>query len=208
MARRGGAVHVATTRRRYKGRVYESHLLRRTYRDAGKVKHETLGNLSHLPDHLIEVVRRGLRGEVFVPADGALECVRSLPHGHVAAVVGLMRNLKLDRVLASRACAERDRVLAMVAARILHPSSKLCLARCLASQTATSTLGAVLGVEDVTEDDLYAALDWLQPRQSRIERKLAKRHLENGSLILYDVDVHVLRGPSVPLGPSRIQPRR
>ena len=199
MARRGGAVHVATTRRRYKGRVYESHLLRRTYRDAGKVKHETLGNLSHLPDHLIEVVRRGLRGEVFVPADGALECVRSLPHGHVAAVVGLMRNLKLDRVLASRACAERDRVLAMVAARILHPSSKLCLARCLASQTATSTLGAVLGVEDVTEDDLYAALDWLQPRQSRIERKLAKRHLENGSLILYDVTSTYFEGRACPL---------
>ena len=199
MARRGGAVHVATTKSRQKGKVYTSHLLRRSYRDGDQVKHETLGNLSHLPDALIEVVRLGLKGQAFVPADQALECIRSLPHGHVAAVVGVMRSLGVDQLLASRSSPERSRVLAMVAARLLDPRSKLALARSLAPDTATSTLGSVLQVEGCSEDDLYEALDWLHVRQKRIENKLAKRHLSAGSLILYDITSTYFEGRHCPL---------
>lgn len=199
MARRGGAVHVATTERQYKGRTYRSHLLRRTYRQDGKVKHETLGNLSHLPAHLVEIVRRGLQGQDFVPASEALECVRTQAHGHVAAVVGLMEKLGLPTLLASRPAPERARVLAMIASRILEPTSKLALSRALASATATSTLGAVLGVEDCTEDELYGALDWLHARQSRIENKLAKKHLRNGCIVLYDITSTYFEGRTCPL---------
>ena len=99
MANRGGSVHVATTRRKYKGRVYESHLLRRSYREDGKVKHETLGNLSHLPPNAIEAVRRSLRGEELVSVDDAFECVRSLPHGHVAAVLATASSKKVEQTL-------------------------------------------------------------------------------------------------------------
>jgi transposase len=199
MARRDGAVHVATTIRRVGDRRYETHLLRRTYRDGDRVKHQTLGNISHLPADLIEVVRRGLRGEVFIPAVQALECVRSLPHGHVLAVVGEMHKLGLPSLLASRASPERARVLAMVAARILDPSSKLALSRTLASETASSTLASVLGVQDTTEDELYEALDWLHAHQSRIETKLARRHLEDGSLVLYDLTSTYFEGRTCPL---------
>lgn len=199
MASRIGAVHVATTKRRVGDKLYETHLLRRTYREGGRVKHQTLGNISHLPASLREIIRRGLKGEVFVPAGDALECVRSLPHGHVAAIVGLMRKLDLPRLLASRATPECARVLAMVAARILDPCSKLALSRALGVSTATSTLASVLEVEDVTEDELYQALDWLHARQHRIENKLAKRHLKDGSLLLYDLTSTYFEGRTCPL---------
>ncbi len=108
MPRRGGSVHVVTTRRRYKGRVYSTHLLRRSYREDGKVKNETLGNLAHLPDSVIELIRRALRGETLLPADELFEISRSRPHGHVVAVLGTLKKLGLDRVLASRRSPERD----------------------------------------------------------------------------------------------------
>src|SRR5271157_5388545 len=110
MPSRNGPVHVATTRRKYKGKVYETHLLRRTYREQGKVKHETVGNISHLPSEIIDIVRMALKGEVFSGVQQDLEIMRSLPHGHVAAVLGMIRKLKLDTVISPEACSQRDLV--------------------------------------------------------------------------------------------------
>jgi hypothetical protein len=185
MPTRNGAVHVATTKRIYKGKVYQSQLLRRSYRQDGKVKHQTLGNLSHLPPDLIETIRRRLRGEA--PEVGTWHIVRSLPHGHVAAIVGTIERLGLERSLASRASHQRTVVLAMIVARLIAPASKLATARGLKVETATTSLALELGLGEVTEDDLYGALDWLAARQRRIETKLAKRHLADGTLVLYDV---------------------
>ena len=199
MARREGAVHVATTRRKHGEKVYETHLLRRTYREGGSVKHETLGNISHLPPNVIEMIRLALKGEAFLPASSSLEIVRSLPHGHVACVLGTMRKLGLEGTIASRPSRERDLVAAMVAGRIIDPSSKLACARALDPETATSSLGEVLGVSGASEDDLYRAMDWLCARQARIEAKLAARHLAHGSLVLYDVSSSYYTGSSCPL---------
>ena len=209
MSARGGAVHVATTRRRYKDRVYETHLLRRTYREHGTVKHETLGNLSHLPPAALDAVRRVLTGEALVSAADPFECVRSLPHGHVVAVLGTLRRLGLDTLLAARRRRERDLVIAMIVARILNPSSKLATARAVAAETAQTSLGGLLNVEDADEDELYAAMDWLLPRQARIETALARRHLDN-TLVLYDVTASYFEGRTCPLarrGYSRDQRR-
>jgi transposase len=198
MPSRNGAVHVATTRRKYKDRVYETHLLRRNYREDGKVKHETLGNISHLPGHVVDLVRRSLKGETFVSAEGHFECVRSLPHGHVAAVLGTMRNLGLDKLISAKPCRERDLVAAMIVDRILDPGSKLAASRALAASTAQNTLGEVLSVTDASEDELYAAMDWLLLRQAQIEDGLARRHLDN-ALVLYDVTSSYFEGVTCPL---------
>jgi transposase len=188
MSRRSGAVHVATTKRVYKGRVYETHLLRRTYRDGGKVKHQTLGNLSHLPGDLIEMIRSRLRGQNTAESR-PWEILRTFPHGHVAAVLGTLKKLGLETILSSRLSRERSLVIAMIVARIIQPASKLATARALQEETATSSLGLELGLgqERIDEQELYAALDWLIQRQSRIENKLARQHLSEGTLILYDV---------------------
>jgi len=185
MPSRNGPVHVATTRRTYKGKVYQTHLLRRTYREGGKVKHQTLGNLSHLPADLIDTIRRRLQGEPGPPSSWSI--VRTFPHGHVAAVLGTLRNLDLERLLGTRHCRERDVVVAMMVARILSPASKLATARRLREETASSSLALELGLEEVADKELYEALDWLLARQRRIENKLAKRHLHDGTLVLYDV---------------------
>jgi len=198
MSARGGAVHVATTRRRYKNRVYETHLLRRTYREHGQVKHETLGNLSHLPPAALDAVRRVLKGEALVATQDRFECVRSLPHGHVVAVLGTLRRLGLDTLLSARRRRERDLVMAMIVARILTPGSKLATARAVAAETAQTSLGELLHVEDADEDQLYAAMDWLLPRQARIETVLASRHLDN-TLVLYDVTSSYFEGRTCPL---------
>ncbi len=194
MARRGTAVHVVTTTRRYKGRTYKNHLLRRSYREGDKVKNETVGNLSHLPEEIIELIRRALRGESFVSADEAFQIVRSRPHGHVAAVLGTLTKLGLDRLIAAQRSAERDRCVAMIAGRVLAPGSKLATARRLSADSATSTLGEQLRLGEVEADELYAAMDWLLVRQPKIERALAKRHLSNGTLVLYDVSSSYLEG--------------
>src|SRR5437773_1564112 len=125
MPMRNGSMHVATTRRHYKGKTYETHLLRRTYREGAKVKHQTLGNLSHLPAPIIDLIRRSLAGETFVPPEAAFEIVRSRPHGHVAAILGMWRGLKLDALIDDAPSRQRDLVAAMVVERILEPRSKL-----------------------------------------------------------------------------------
>ena len=188
MSRRSGPVHVATTSRVYKDRVYQTHLLRRTYREGGKVKHQTLGNLSHLPPDLIEVIRRRLSGDS--PSDSKpWEIVRTYPHGHVLASLGTLTRTGLESILASRPSRERSLVIAMIVARILQPASKLATARALQEETATTSLGLELGLgqERIAERELYTALDWLLQRQTRIENKLAQKHLLEGMLILYDV---------------------
>ncbi|MGA8095065.1 MAG: IS1634 family transposase [Steroidobacteraceae bacterium] len=196
MSQRGGAVHVVTTRRRYKGRVYATHLLRRSFRDGQKVKNETLGNLSHLPEPLIEVIRRALRGETFVPVGERLQIVRSKPHGQVQAVRAAMQRLNFESLIASRASPERDRVCAMVAARVLAPHTKLATTR----WWHTSTVAEEFGVEKADENELYAAMDWLLEHQGLIERKLAARHLKEGALALYDLSSSYFEGTHCPLG--------
>src|SRR6266511_4089418 len=195
MARRSGAVHVGTTRRHYKGKVYETTLLRRSYREGGKVKHETLGNLSHLPAHVIELVRRGLAGETLVAAEEALRVERSLPHGHVAAVLGTAHRLGLERMLGRERSRERDLCLALVCQRLLRPGSKLSATR----QFALTTLGEELAVADAGEAELLGAMDWLLARQARIEQALARRYLSEGGFVLYDLSSSYLEGRKCPL---------
>ncbi len=169
-------------------------LLREGWREGGKVRKRTLANLSKWPAEKIETLRRLLKNEPLVGRDEAFDIVRSLPHGHVAAVVGFMRKRGVDRVVAPGPSLERERVLAMIAARILDPTSKLATARGWASETARDTLGATLGVADSDENDLYAALDWLLERQDGIERRLAKRHLSEGAIVLYDLTSVYMEG--------------
>src|SRR5688500_18637969 len=195
MARRGGAVHVVTTRRQYKDRVYETHLLRRTCREGGRVRNETVGNLSHLPPETIELVRRSLRGERFLSVDESFAVGQSLPHGHVEAVLQMSRRLELARLLDRQPSRERSLCLAMLVERVLQPASKLATARGLSD----STLASQLGLEGADEDDLYAALDWLAERQPRIERRLARRHLRPGEHALYDVSSSYFEGRCCPL---------
>jgi hypothetical protein len=192
-------MHVAKIERRTRGRVYRSYLLRRTYREDGRVKHETLGNLSHLPEPTIELIRRALRGETLVAPDDAFDIVRTRPHGHVAAVLGTLRRLDLERLLARTRSRERDLVVAMIVARVLDPRSKLATARGLDAASADSSLGEAVGVAAAEADALYAAMDWLLPRQGRIEQALAKRHLTEGTLVLYDVTSVYFEGRSCPL---------
>jgi hypothetical protein len=174
-------------------------LLRESFRDHGKVKNRTLANISHWPPAQVEALRQVLKGQsnVGLPLAEAFEVVRSLPHGHVAAVLGTLRRLKLDQLLPPG--PQRTRVLALIVQRVLEPGSKLATARALRSETAHSTLGAELEVGTVDEDDLYAALDWLLPQQPQIEAALARRHLGEGSLVLYDVSSTYFEGHCCPL---------
>jgi hypothetical protein len=181
-------------------------LLRRSYREGGKVKNETVGNISHLPDELIEVIRAGLRGEPVGALQDAFSIERSLPAGHVMAALAMARRLELGRLLDRQPSRERDLVLAMICQRALAPCSKLATVRALSQ----STLACELEVEDADEDDLYAALDWLHDRQERIEDRLARRHLSDGELVLYDVSSSYFEGRSCELarlGYSRDQKR-
>jgi hypothetical protein len=190
-----GAIHVVTNRRQGKGREYVSHLLRRSYREDGKVKNETVGNISHLPEGLVELVRAGLRGEpVGLLAEGfAIE--RSLPAGHVLAALAMARRLGLARLLDRQPSRERDLVLAMICQRVIAPASKLATARAL----SLSTLADELAVAGADEDQLYGALDWLLARQQKIEDRLARRHLGEGELVLYDVSSSYFEGRHCPL---------
>ena len=176
-------MHVATTTRRYRDKTYRTHLLRRTFREGGKVKHETLGNISHLPDPIIELIRRALKGETLVNPDSAFDCVRSLPHGHVAAVLGSVKQLGLPTLIARQATRLRDLVVALVVARVIDARSTLATARALAPESAVSTLGEVLGLGDVDQHELHAAMDWLVERQAGIEQRLARRHLQEHTLV-------------------------
>ena len=201
-----GALHVVTNRRQGKGREYVTHLLRRSYREGGKVRNETVGNISHLPEELVEVVRAGLRGEPVGLLSDAFEIERSLPAGHVMAALGMARRLELARLVDREPCRERDLVVAMICQRAIAPASKLATVRAFSQ----STLADELGVADADEDDLYAAMDWLIERQERIEDRLARRHLKDGELVLYDVSSSYFEGRSCELarlGYSREQKR-
>jgi transposase len=199
MPSRTGPVHVATTRRKYKGKVYETHLLRRTFREGGKVKHETVGNISHLPLDVIDMVRRALKGEIFSGVQEDFEIERSLPHGHVAAVLGTIRKLGLEGIISQNRCRELDLVLGMIVSRILAPCSKLATARGLGAETLSTSLAEVLGISCAEVSDLYGAMDWLIARQAEIESALAARHLHDGSLVLYDVTSVYMEGRKSPL---------
>ena len=195
MPARTGTAHVVTTTRKYKDQIYRTHLLRRSYREGGTVKNETLGNLSHLPDELIEIIRRSLQGETFVPLAQAFEITGSRGHGHVQAVSLAMQRLGFASLIASKASPERDLVTAMVASRILAPSTKLATTR----WWHTTTLAEDFGVAQASEDDLYAAMDWLLARQGSIEKKLATRHLRDDGLVLYDLSSSYFEGHCCPL---------
>jgi transposase len=195
MARKHRAVHVAKVTNTIKGVTYTSYYLRRTFRQDGKVKHETLGNLSDLPVHVIDLINRSLKGETFVPAADAFHITRSLPHGHVEAVRKMIRKLGLEDLVASEPSRRRDLVIAMIAERLLFPSSKLANTR----HWHDTTLAEELDVADATEDQLYDAMDWLLARQEAIEKKLARRHLTDGAMVLYDVTSSYYEGKTCPL---------
>jgi hypothetical protein len=195
MARRAGAVHVVTTRRHYKGKEYVAHLLRHSYREDGKVKNQTVANLTHLPNHVIDLIRQSLRGQRFVEVGDTFDIVSSPQHGNVQAVLTAMRALDIAGLIASRPSRERDLVMAMVAARVLNPQSKLATTRWWHG----TTLPRELGVADASEDDLYEAMDWLLERQPLIEKKLAARHLHDGGMVLYDLSSSYFEGTKCPL---------
>ena len=174
-------------------------LLRESYRQGGKVKSRTLANLTSWPAEQVRTLRRVLAGETLAGPGDVFKIERSLPHGHVAAVLGALRKLELDRFLAVKECRARSLAVAMIVARIIDPRSKLATARGLGVETAFSTLGPLLGVESADEDELYEAMDWLLARQSRIEKKLAERHLCEGSLVLYDATSTYFEGRTCPL---------
>jgi hypothetical protein len=177
-------------------------LLRESYREAGKVKNRTLANLSSWPEAKVDALARVLKGQP-VPAaavEGTFEISRSLPHGHVAAVLGTARALSLEELIDPVPSRQRDLVTAMAVAQVIAPDSKLAIARGLREETAASSLGQVMDVAACDEDDLYAAMDWLAARQDRIEDALAARHLAGGTLVLYDVSSAAFEGRTCPLG--------
>ncbi|MFL5254204.1 MAG: IS1634 family transposase [Rhodopila sp.] len=175
-------------------------LLRESYRQGGKVRKRTLCNLSEWSPAHVEGLRGVLKGGTVIPAEhDAITVTRSLPHGHVAAALGTARKIGLDRILGPDGNRYRDLVLALLIGRILDPVSKLAAARTLSPATASSSLGEALGLGAVDDDELYAALDWLLARQSAIETALARRHLQNGTLVLYDVSSSYLEGRCCPL---------
>jgi hypothetical protein len=175
-------------------------LLRESYREGGKVKNRTLANLSSWPEAKVEALSRALKGLPPAALDGMVEVSRSLPHGHVAAVLGTIRELGLEELIDPVPSRQRDLVAAMITAAVIDGSSKLATARGLRVQTAASSLGEVLGLQACDEDDLYAAMDWLLPRQQAIEDALAARHLREGTLVLYDVSSAAFEGRTCPLG--------
>jgi len=178
-----------------------AYLLREGWREDGKVKTRTLANLSHWPLAKIEALRRVLADEAPGTDGRGVQMLRSLPHGHVAAVLGTARRIGLDRLLASGEGASRlaSLALALVVARIIEPGSKLATARQLDAATASSSLGATLDLDAVIEKELYATLDWLLKRQPRIEKALAKRHLKDSTLVLYDLTSTWFEGRTCPL---------
>src|SRR5580693_2992051 len=170
-------------------------LLRESYREAGKTKNRTLANLSGWPAERIEQLRAVLRGDKLLPAAEAVEIVRALPHGHVLAALGTARRIALDAVLPRRAPQRRrDLALAVIVARLLEPAAKLATARMLDATTASHSLGEMLGLGRVAAKEVYAALDWLGREQPFIEARLARRHLKDGALLLYDVTSTYLEG--------------
>ena len=175
-------------------------LLRESYREGGKVKKRTIANLSKLPMEVVDQLRILLRGGHAVESfEQSIEVLRSLPHGHVAAVLGTLIKTGLDHIISSEKSRELSLILAMIVARIIEPQSKLATARGLDPETASSSLGEVLGLGRVTENDLYIAMDWLSGEQERIENTLAAKHLQGGALVLYDITSTYFEGRTCPL---------
>jgi hypothetical protein len=206
MMEQPAAMHVARIRSSHTSkdgqrREYESRLLRRTWRDGNKVRHETLANLSKMPDSVVEAVEAALKGELLVPAGEApaVTVARSVPHGHVAAAWAMARKLGLP-ALPGPAGRHRDLTLALVISRVAHPGSKLSTI----AWWGDVTLGADLRIGDTTTDEAYAAMDWLAARQELIETKLARRHLARGAnprrMALFDLSSSWLEGTHCPLG--------
>jgi len=176
-------------------------LLRESYREHGKVKTRTLANLSRWPEHKVEKLQQALKGlPTTANLSEAFTITRSLPHGHVAAVLGSARRLGVEELIDPTPSRRRDLVTAMLVAQVIAPGSKLAFARGLRTETATSSLGQVLGLSSCDEDDLYAAMDWVLARKETIESSLAARHLTNGTLVLYDVSSAAFEGRTCPLG--------
>jgi Transposase DDE domain len=175
-------------------------LLRESYREGGKVKNRTVANLSSWPEAKVEALSRALKGLPPAGLEGMVEVARSLPHGHVAAVLGTIRGLGLEELIDPEPSRQRDLVSAMAVAQVTGPGSKLAIARGLQEATAASSLGEVLHLGGCDEDDLYGAMDWLAARQDRIEDALAARHLAGGTLVLYDVSSAAFEGRTCPLG--------
>ena len=194
MGKRSSAVHIARVVRKYKDREYVSFLLRRSYREGGKVKHQTLANLSALPAQAIADLRASLAGRRLVDAEEALEVTRSLPHGHVAAVWSMARKLGFPALLGP-ASPQRDLAMALIVARVCRPDSKLATTR----WWQDTTLAVDLGVADASTDQVYAAMDWLGDRQDKLQRRLARRHLEPGGLVYYDLSSSWMEGRCCPL---------
>jgi hypothetical protein len=191
---RSGAVHVTTQRRHYTGkdgreRVYETHLLRRSWREGGKVRNETVANLSKLPAETIELVRRSLAGERFIPASAGAEVARSLPHGHAAAVAAMARTLGFPALLGPPG-PHRDLAYALIISRVIRPASKLSTA----AWWDDVTLGPDLGVAGASTDEVYQAMDWLASRQDDIEKQLAARHLAEGGIAMFDLSSSWVEG--------------
>ncbi len=188
-------MHVAKIERRHGDRVYSYWLVRRSVREGKRVRHETVANVSKLPAAAVEALRRALAGEALVAAGEVFATERSLPHGHVRAVLAMAGRLGLARLLDRRPSRERSLVVAMVCQQVLAPGSKLACTRALGQ----STLAEELALERADADELYAALDWLLERQERIEARLARRHLAEGSHVLYDVSSSYFEGRTCPL---------
>jgi transposase len=195
MASKIRSMHVARIIRTYKGTTYVSYLLRRSFREGTQVKHETLANLSHLPERLIDIIRRSLQGEDFAATSQCFRVLSSRPHGHVEAVLGTIRRLGLEALIAAKPSRPRNLVVAMIAERILFPCSKLATTR----HWRSTTLAEELAVADAKAEELYAAMDWLLKRQAAIETKLAKEHLQERALVLYDVSSSYYEGKTCPL---------
>ncbi len=196
---------MVTTRRRYKDRVYETHLLRRTFREDGKVKNETLANLSHLPKEAIDAVKRVLRGEVLVGAQDSFAITRSLRHGDAAALWQLAQRIGLPALMGP-ACRQRDLALALVCSQVLEPSSKAAYV----TWWEDTTLGVDLGIAGAHTDELYEAMDWLYDRKETIEAALVRKHLGEGALVCYDLSSSWVEGTKNELaafGHSRDQKR-
>src|SRR6266581_4434204 len=194
MPRRGSAVHVTTTSRHYTGkdgqdRLYQTVLLRRSYRQDGKVRNETLANLSHLPAPAIDAIRSVLDGKALIEAGAGVQVTRSLGHGHAAAVHAVARHLGFPAILGP-ACPERDLAYALILSRVIRPASKLATL----AWWDDITLGPDLAVAGASTDDAYAAMDWLRVRQDMIETGLARRHLADGAVALFDLSSSWMEG--------------
>ena len=175
-------------------------LLRESYREGDKVKNRTIANLSKWPPDKVEALRAVLRGDKLAPAGEGIEIVRAVPHGHVIAAIGTMKRIGLDALLPAAPERKRNLAMALIVARLIDPEFKLATARALDEETASHSLGALLGLGQVSANDVYQALDWLGEQQARIEKALARRHLSEGTLVLYDLTSTYLEGRRCPLG--------